>query len=234
MSFRVAIRAALCAALLLTDSCGGGSKKPPRATLGPEVDSGNAIRFEDLPVTRLARSRVPIPNAANPSLGAANATVVIQMWSDFECPFCADAHPVLIEVLRIYAGKVRLVWRDYPLPFHAHSRLAANAGRAAYAQGGAEAFWKFHDAVYGASSPRLDAEGLEQFAVDTGLDPVRFREALSTQRYDTEIKRDFDSGQALGVTGTPAFLVNDYFFIGAIPLEIMRVVVDRALSDAGA
>ena len=233
MSFRVAIRAALCAALLLTESCGGGANKPPRATLGPELDSDSAIRFEDLPVSRLERSRVPIPNAANPSLGAANAKVVVQMWSDFECPFCADVHPVLTELLRAYAGKVRLVWRDYPLPFHAHARLAANAGREAYAQGSAEAFWKFHDAVYTASRPQLDAEGLEGFAAKAGLDRARFREALSTQRHDAEIKRDFDAGNALGVEGTPAFLVNDYFFIGAVPLEIMRVIVDRALSDAG-
>jgi len=233
VSFRVAIRAALGAALLLTESCGGGAHKPPRATLGPELDSGNAIRFEDLPVTRLERSRVPTPNAANPSLGVANARVVVQLWSDFECPFCAEVQPVMSEVLRVYAGKVRLVWHDYPLPFHAHARLAANAGREAYAQGGAEAFWKFHDSVYGAQSPRLDAEGLARFAAQAGLDPTRFREALSTQRHDAEVKRDFDTGNALGVEGTPAFLVNDYFFIGAVPFEIMRVIVDRALSDAG-
>jgi protein-disulfide isomerase len=233
VSFRVAIRAALGAALLLTESCGGGAHKPPRATLGPELDSGNAIRFEDLPVTRLERGRVPTPNAANPSLGAANAKVVVQMWSDFECPFCADVHPVLTEMLRVYAGKVRLVWRDYPLPFHAHSRLAANAGREAYAQGGADAFWNFHDAIYAASKPRLDAEGLAALAAKAGLDQTRFREALSTQRHDAEVERDFGAGNALGVEGTPAFLVNDYFFVGAIPIEIMRVIVDRALSDAG-
>ena len=233
MSFRVAIRAALCVALLLTESCRGGANKPPRATLGPEVDSESAIRFEDLPVSRLERTRVPTPNAANPSLGAPSAKVVVQMWSDFECPFCADVHPVLIELLRLYAGKVRLVWRDYPLPFHAHARLAANAGREAYAQGGAKALGNFHDAIYDASKPRLDAEGLEGFAAKAGLDPTRFREALGTQRHDAEIKRDFDAGNALGVEGTPAFLVNDYFFIGAVPLEIMRVIVDRALADAG-
>ena len=233
MSFRVAIRAALGAALLLTESCGGGTNKPPRATLGPEVDPESAIRFEDLPVTRLERRRVPTPNAENPSLGAGNAQVVVQIWSDFECSFCADVHPVLTEMLRVYAGKVRLVWHDYPLPLHAHARLAANAGREAYAQGGAEAFWNFHDAVYGASRPRLDAEGLTTFAAKAGLDQARFREALSTQRHDAAVKRDFDAGNALGVEGTPAFLVNDYFFIGAIPFEIMRVIVDRALADAG-
>ena len=235
MSFRAAIGAvALGAALLLTASCGGGTSKPPRATLGPEAAAGPAIRFEDLPVTRLARDRVPRPNAANPSLGAQNAPVVVQMWSDFECPFCADAHPVLTELLRVYQGRVRLVWHDYPLPFHAHARLAANAGREAYAQGGASAFWKFHDAVYEAPSGELDASKLEQYAGIAGLDGTRFRAALSTLRHDPEVTQDVNSGNAVGVDGTPAFLVNDYFFVGAVPLEILRVIVDRALSDAGA
>ncbi|HEY3253870.1 MAG TPA: hypothetical protein VGJ91_07990, partial [Polyangiaceae bacterium] len=58
-------------------------------------------------------------------------------------------------------------------------------------------------------------------------------EALSTQRHDGEIERDFDRGSALGVERTPSFLVNDYFFVGAVPLEILRVIVDRALADAG-
>jgi protein-disulfide isomerase len=234
VSFRVANRAALGAALLLTVGCGGGASKPPRATLGPEASSGTAIRFEDLPVTRLERDRVPRPNAANPSLGAQNAPVVIQMWSDFECPFCAEVHPVLTELLKLYRGRVRLVWHDYPLPFHAHARLAANAGREAYAQGGANAFWKFHDAVYEApEGGELDASKLSELGKRAGLDDARFQNALRTRRHDAEIAQDVNSGNAVGVEGTPAFLVNDYFFVGSIPLEIMRVIVDRALSDVG-
>jgi protein-disulfide isomerase len=223
VSFRAATGAVLAAALLLTESCGGGSS-PPRA----------AIKFEDLPLTRLDKSRVPRPNAANPSLGAASAPVVVQLWSDFECPFCANVHPVLTELLRAYAGKVRLVWHDYPLPFHAHARLAANAGREAYAQGGAASFWKFHDAVYGSPDAELDASNLERFAAQAGLDAARFRESLTSLRHNGEIDQDVHVGDSVGVEGTPAFLINDYFFVGAVPLEIMRVVVDRALSDAGA
>lgn len=219
--------------MAFTLSCGGGHK-PPRATLGPEPSQSEAIRFEDLPVTRIERSQVPQPNAANPTLGAAKAPVVIQVWSDFQCPYCADAHPVLTELLRSYAGRVRLVWRDYPLPFHAHARLAANAGREAFAQGGASAFWKFHDAVYAEAAPALDAAGLEAFAQKSGLDLTKFREALKTSRHDAEIAKDVRVADTLGVSGTPAFLVNDYFFVGSVPLEIMRVIVDRALSDAGA
>jgi protein-disulfide isomerase len=258
VSHRGASRALALGALLLHTSCGGGNA-PPRAAQGPgEIDltkhagsaaatqepteprdpsaapsSGAPIRFEDLPVTRLDRGKVPAPNGANPSLGASNAPVVVQMWSDFECPFCAQTQPVLSELMRGYAGKVRLVWHDYPLPFHAHARLAANAGREAYAQGGATAFWRFHDAIYTAPEPALDAASLERFAAKAGLDAARFHESLTTLRHDSEIKQDMALGDAVGVEGTPAFLVNDYFFVGAVPIEILRVIVDRALSDAG-
>ena len=247
MSFcRRASRASLAFSLVLAAGCGGGSS-PPRAAQGPgQIDltrSGGArsepeaadrqgpIRFEDLPVSRLNRNQVPRPNGASPSLGAANAPVVIQVWSDFECPFCADMHPVLTELMRTYAGKVRLVWHDYPLPMHAHARLAANAGREAYAEGGAAAFWKFHDAIYEAPQNDLSAQGLERSAAKAGLDATRFHEGLSTLRHDGEIKQDMATGDAIGVEGTPAFLVNDYFFVGSVPLEVMRVIVDRALSD---
>lgn len=234
MSFRAATRAApYLAALLLTVSCAGGPKRPPRATLGPESDSGAAIRFEDLPVARLERDRVPKPNAANPSLGAANAPVVIQTWSDFECPFCADMHPVLMELLEAYPGRIRLVWHDYPLPFHAHARLAANAGREAYAQGGPSAFWKFHDAVYETQDRELTLSELSELGKRAGLDDERLRSALGTRRHDAEIEHDVSAGNALGIEGTPAFLVNDYYFVGSIPLQVMRVIVDRALSDLG-
>jgi protein-disulfide isomerase len=256
VSFRAATGAVLAAALLLTESCGGGSSPPrvaqgngqidltrgarstaseePAASAGASTSNGAAIRFEDLPVTRLEKNRVPLPNAANPSLGAQSAPVVVQLWSDFECPFCATVQPVLTQLLRVYAGKVRLVWHDYPLPFHAHARLAANAGREAYAQGGATSFWKFHDAVYGSPDTELDKGNLERFASKAGLDATRFRNSLASLRHDAEIDRDMVAGDSVGVQGTPAFLINDYFFVGAVPFEILRVIVDRALSDAGA
>lgn len=247
---RVVTRVSLAFSLVLAaTSCGGGTT-PPRAAQGPgqidltrskgapsgpeAADRQGPIRFEDLPVSRLDRAKVPRPNGASPSLGAANAPVVIQVWSDFECPFCADMHPVLTELMRAYAGKVRLVWHDYPLPMHAHARLAANAGREAYAEGGASAFWKFHDEIYGSPQVDLSAQNLERLAGRAGLDATRFHEGLSSLKHDGEIKQDMATGDAIGVEGTPAFLVNDYFFVGSVPLEIMRVIVDRALADGSA
>ena len=190
------------------------------------------IRFEDLPVARIERSKVPLPSAANPSQGAPSAPVVIQIWSDFQCPFCVRAHPVLKALLASYPGKLRLVWHDYPLAAHARARPAANAALEAFAQGGPEAFWKYHDALYEAGGTLDDAE-LGDFAKKLGLDPTRFQSALGSMRHGNEIQRDMAIGDALGVEGTPAFLVNDYFFIGAVPLDVMRVIVDRALADAG-
>ena len=88
--------------------------------------------------------------------------------------------------------------------------------------------------MYAEADPDLEAAGLERFASKAGLDAVRFRAALDSARHDAEINQDVHVGDALGVSGTPAFLVNDYFFVGAVPLDILCVIVDRALADAGA
>ncbi len=175
---------------------------------------------------------MPLPNGANPSLGALNAPVVLQMWSDFECPFCARAHPVLSELLRVYAGKVRLVWHDYPLPFHSHARLAANAGREAYAEGGAVAFWKFTTPF--TNHPTASSTAQTSSTLRPKRDSMRrvFTKGSARCAMTPRSSKTWLSGDAVGVEGTPAFLVNDYFFVGAVPIEIMRVVVDRALSDA--
>ncbi|HEY2409364.1 MAG TPA: thioredoxin domain-containing protein [Polyangiaceae bacterium] len=245
-------------AALLLAGCGGGHAPPPTTpTFGgsaigteptqngltaagvlPEDDPHGAknapdsIRFEDLPVVRLERSKVPLPSAANPSQGAPNAPVVIQIWSDFECPFCVRAHPVLKALVASYAGKVRLVWHDYPLNAHARARPAANAALEAFAQAGSEGFWKYHDLLYENGGALSDTE-LAGFAAKIGLDLARFRDALGSMRHGSEIQRDMALGDAIGVDGTPAFLVNDYFFIGAVPYDVMRVIVNRALRDAG-
>jgi predicted DsbA family dithiol-disulfide isomerase len=79
----------------------------------------------------------------------------------------------------------------------------------------------------------LDAEALEHFAVKAGIDAARFRAGLSAKRHEAEIAQDLALGDALHADGTPAFLVNDYFFVGAVPLEVLRVIVERALSERG-
>jgi protein-disulfide isomerase len=228
-------RAARVAALLLASSCAGAHTGGAPAGGAPAASesSRDAIRFEDLPLTRLSHASVPTAGAENPSLGPSSARVVVQVWSDFECPFCADAHAVLAAFMResASAGNVRLVWHDYPLPSHPHARIAATAAEEAFAQGGPRAFWAYHDLIYESSSGNLDPVTLERFAQRVGLDTVRFAQALSDHRHDPRIDADIALGDTLGVRGTPAFLVNDYFFTGVAPIEVFRVIVEHALAE---
>jgi protein-disulfide isomerase len=91
---------------------------------------------------------LPPPRANSPWRGAANAPVVIQVFADFQCPFCARLRPTLAELERAYPGKLKIVWRHLPLAFHEDAALAAEAAQEAFAQRGNAGFWTYHDALF--------------------------------------------------------------------------------------
>ena len=106
----------------------------------PELQPGYSPPVTDADVeqiaTKLPRERVPTIPAYSPVKGPASAPVTLQVFSDFECPFCVRAAPTLADVEARFQGRVRLVWRNYPLPSHARARPAARAAMSAMAQGG--------------------------------------------------------------------------------------------------
>ena len=91
----------------------------------------------------------------NPSKGPTKAPVTVQVFSDFQCPFCSRVLPTLAQIEKKYAGRVRVVWRNMPLSFHGDARLAAQAAMEAHAQKGDGGFWKMHDLLFAnQSKPR--------------------------------------------------------------------------------
>jgi protein-disulfide isomerase len=186
----------------------------------------------ELAATRVDPSRVPVPTPDAPTRGPANAPVTIQVFSDFECPFCAMAAPIMRELEGEFGGSIRIVWHNLPLPMHPHAALAAATGLEVYAERGGAAFWRFHDAIFAAQRGGLDAGMLEKLAVDQGVDPTRYREALAKHVHDAKIQADLEAGDAAGINGTPAFFVNSYFTIGALPYPEMRAIVVQALKEA--
>ena len=181
---------------------------------------------------RLPRERVPSVSAQNPAIGLANAKVTLQVFSDFECPFCVRAAVALDAVGRRFAGSLRVVWRNYPLAGHARARPAARAGLAAFAQGGNEGFWKWHDYLYSPQANLSDA-GLKQAANKLGFDSVRIEQAAAGTQYDAQINADMAAGDAAGIEGTPAVFINDYYLMGARSQSQYAIVVERALHQAG-
>jgi len=138
-------------------------------------------------------------------LGAANAPVTLVEYGDFECPFCGRAYPQLQQVLRQVGGKVRFVFRHFPLSDeHPHAQNAAEVAEAAAAQG---KFWEMHDLLYQRQAALADAD-LVGYARELGLDAERVRRELHAHTHAARVKQDVGSGIASGVTGTPRFFIN--------------------------
>lgn len=180
----------------------------------------------------LARRQPDDPMA----MGAVDAPVVMVNYSEFQCPFCGkfarDTEPTLIKEY-VENGTLRIEWRDFPY-LGPESTTAAHAGRAAAAQG---KFWEFHDVMYADQFPpnsgRLDEDYLAGIAEDLGLDVERFRADMNSKATQAAVQNDFAEGQAIGVTGTPAFIINGVPVIGAQPTQVFRDVIDQAAAEAG-
>ncbi len=128
-----------------------------------------------------------------------------------------------------YGDKVRLVFRDYPLPFHNNAHTASQAAQCAHEQG---KFWPYHDKLF-ENQQALEVDKLKQYATQIGLDGPAFNECLDTGRYRSQVDQDYQAGQAAGVTGTPSFFVNGRFLSGAQPFEAFRAIIDEELQLKG-
>lgn len=175
---------------------------------------------------------LPVPSTA-PTRGPAAAPVVMQVFSDFECPYCARARPTVDALVAHYGDRLRVVWRDLPLPRHAHALLAAEAAREVLAQGGVAAFWRMHDALFAAQATDegLTPSVIEGLAVQSGADRARLRAALEDHRHRRVIDADVAAAGGTGLRmGTPAFFLNGHFVSGARPLDEFRQRIDGLLA----
>ena len=164
---------------------------------------------------------------ASPTRGSATAPVTVVVFSDFECPFCAKGELTLKELEEQYRGKVRVVFKNSPLPMHEHARLAAKAALAAGQQG---KFWEYHDALF-AQQDALDRAALDALAKKLGLDVARFDAALDGPALDAALDADLAEAKRVDVKGTPAFFVNGRNVQGAQPLAAFKTKVDQALAE---
>jgi protein-disulfide isomerase len=168
---------------------------------------------------------VAVATAGRPERGAAKAPVTIIEFSDYECPFCKRAEPVVDKVLGHYKDQVRLVFRDFPLGMHEHARGAAEAANCANAQG---KFWEYHQKLFAAKD--LAPEKLKAMAGEVGLDQAKFDQCLEKAEFKAGIDKDIADGNEAGVTGTPAFFINGRMLSGAQPFEKFKEVIDEELA----
>jgi protein-disulfide isomerase len=173
-------------------------------------------------------------NPRAPAWGPANARVVIEHFSDYQCPFCSRVGPQVEQMRQRYGDRVRFAWRDYPLPFHDHAMLAAEAAQEAFAQRSNAGFWRYHDTLF-QNQQHLERADLERYAQEQGLDMARFRAALDGHTHQARIRDDMAAADATGASiGTPAFFINGKFVAGALPFEEFARRIDAALAAAPA
>jgi protein-disulfide isomerase len=181
----------------------------------------------------------------DPSIGPADAAVVVVEFSDFQCPYCSAAegtHEGLISQFKAQdpsweaavpklrelaeQGVIRFVYRDFPLGFHQNAQKAAEASECADDQG---MYWEYHDRLF--ETGNLGLAALKQHAADLGLDTAEFNDCLDSGSKAAEVQADMADGNSLGVTGTPAFFINGRLVSGAQPFSVLEQVINQELGN---
>lgn len=178
-------------------------------------------------------------------LGDKNAKVTLIDFSDYECPFCKrHFEQTLPELMKKYidTGKVKMVYRDLPLPFHepmaTTEAIAANCARE---QGDDSTYYKFHDEMFKRTTSNgtgLDKDKLYTIASDLGLNADTFKSCLDTDKYKEEVQKDLADANKAGATGTPTFFIGKSTsngeisatkLVGAQPLSAFEVIIEEQL-----
>lgn len=174
---------------------------------------------------KLLEDPVTIRTAGSPVRGAADAPVTLVEFSDFQCPYCSVAVGKLNAVLDAYPGKVKLIFKEFPLDTHSQAALAADAAIAAHQQG---KFWQMHDALF-AHRKELSRPLIVSLARQVGLDMKRFEADLDSTETKKTVERDIDDGDKAGVEGTPSVFLNGRKYNGSLELPAIKNVIDQEL-----
>jgi protein-disulfide isomerase len=173
--------------------------------------------------TAIPRVTVQLDN--DPVWGPQDAVVTIVEFSDYECPYCKRWHAEIWPKLeQAYAGKIKLVYRDFPLTAaHPNAVPAAEAANCAGEQG---QYYPFYDRLWLAKSG-LNSKAYETYATELGLDLASFKSCVATRKYRAEVEADLRYATTLGVSGTPTFFINGIRVIGAQPFDVFKNIIDR-------
>ncbi len=201
-----------------------------------------------LPAVAQAPTATPVPlkynitTAGFPSLGPADAPIVIVEFSDYQCPFCTQWHDNTYKpLLTAYPGKIRLIYRNYPLPFHQNAFMSAEAALCA---GDQNAYWQYHDQLFANNNQLnnqagtvLDTPFYVNLASELKLDTTIFENCLTTEKHKQDVQNDIDYANSLppdssgqpAVGGTPTFFINGVQVVGAEPLAYFQQIINAQL-----
>lgn len=171
--------------------------------------------------------RFAVDVADSPSRGPSDAPVTIIMFSDFECPYCAEAFATIAALEQEYAGQLRFVYKALPLDTHPSAMLAALVGHSAAQQG---KFWAFHDRLFAGEA--IDEQSIVEDAREAGLDLEQVAREVEDLTYGPAIRRDLRVAKRLLLRSTPVFFINGRMLPGAKPKHVFRQVIDQELELA--
>lgn len=162
-----------------------------------------------------------------PTMGGSDAKVTVVEFSDFQCPFCAKGAEVIQELKKKYGNKIKVAFKNFPLPFHNQAEGAAVAGLCAQEQSN-ELFWKMHDGMF-LQQDQLDVESLKKLAKKIGAKAEAFDQCLTSNKHLARVKADIEEGKKYDVKSTPTFFVNGQMINGAQPIEVFAELIDEEL-----
>lgn len=189
---------------------------------------------------------VSVSIAGDPILGDKNAKLTLVEFSDYECPFCKKSFTEVLPDLKknyIDTGKVRLVYKDLPLPFHQNAAKEAEAAQCAKDQGGDIAYYKYHDQIFTNTTSSGTGIALDQLPVlakEISLNVTQFQKCLDSGKLKAEVDKDLAEAQKVGANGTPTWFLGktvsgDYVegikIVGAQPFSAFKSAIDQQLSQ---
>ncbi len=174
------------------------------------------------------RPTFPVEAGSAPFAGDKDAKVTVVEYSDFQCPYCAKGADVLHQLKKKYGNKVKIVFKNFPLPFHNHAEAAAVAGVCANEQS-VDSFWKMHDEMF-ANQEGLDPEGLKKAAKKIGLKMDQFEKCIADPKNVEVVKASVEDGKKVKVKSTPTFFINGQLINGAQPIDVFADVIDEELA----
>ncbi len=193
---------------------------PVYATVLPGPDQVDDALSSLIPGTRYrATYSMQTPAAV---VGAAEPLVTIVEFSDFQCPFCGTMAATLHELVVAYPKDVRVVFRQFPLPFHQQAEPAARATLAAGLQ---RRFWAMHDTLF-ANRSALSADDLRAHADRVGLEAAAFERDTQDPSVASRVQAEIAQGKGLGVSGTPSMFINGFRVGGMLDASKLAEVVD--------
>jgi protein-disulfide isomerase len=191
--------------------------------------------LSDMTEDPLAENLALIRMTDAPALGDPKAPVTIVEYSDFECPVCRNLHDALRAMLLNYAGKVRVIFKDFPIEqLHPWARTAAIAGRCAYQQK-PDAFWRLYDLIYDNQDLISAANAwtkMVDYAGQSGLDVNAFKSCMASPEAAAAVNASHANGEKLEVNSTPTVFVNGRRMVGA-DAHLLEQYINYELAKLG-